>query len=110
MIMCNNPRSWRYDVTIKDLLSNDNDHTIAKSIGQSIAKRVRLFIKNHSNFPEDFDLDLIIENLECINTVEEWEQLCADDSSWKPEPPIDELNSCLAEFYGWCDNNRVWVK
>lgn len=106
----NHPRSWKYEVAIKDLLSNDNDQSAAKAIGQRIAKRVRLFVKNRSNFHEDFNLDEIIENLECINSVETWEELCAEDSSWEPEPPITELNGRLAELYDWCDDNRVWVK
>lgn len=37
-------------------------------------------------------------------------KLCAEDSSWEPEPPITELNGRLAELYDWCGDNRVWVK
>lgn len=101
---------WKYQFQMKDLLSDSNDQSLAQIIGSTIATRLNAFRERHKEFEDDFELDDIIGALDAINTVEQWESLCAEeDSTWSDLPPINELNEWLSPLYDWCDSNRVWV-
>lgn len=102
--------NWKYKLRIKDLLSDSEDQTLAAPVGRNIALRIKRFSTRNTEFKDDYGLDNIVECLDSINTVESWVDLCEDDSTWIPTPPISELNGWLSELYDWCDNNSVWVE
>lgn len=102
---------WRYTIKIRDLLSNDSDQEGAHEVGKAMAERIKDFCKLNRIDPlADCQLDDIIDRFEMVSTLETWHHLCREDETWVDYPPIVEFNETLAEFYDWCDANKVWVK
>lgn len=100
---------WKYQLKFKHLLSEDGDSNTAKHVGGQIAKAIRPTIEKH--FSDDFTIDDILCQLEAINSVEQWQELCNDEvdrNNWIDYPPLRELNGTLEGLYDWCDRNNVW--
>jgi hypothetical protein len=78
---------WLHKVRLKDVFHND-DLSFEERRDETV-RRFNLVRRHH--FPEDLDLELLLEEL-----------------AEAPDP--DEFDIVWDSIYDWCDDYRVWVE
>lgn len=85
---------WKYQIQIKDLLSEKDDYNICKKVMNDIYE--------------------CIKDRECMADFGEW-------GVWMPQnfpsreklglmPAVQYLNEALDDLYDYCDDQKIWVQ